>query len=291
MQAVVDRVQPFIAVAEEHAERYLTKKARKRFLQATGPFLLVLTFIEDGMRIFLRWSEQYHYMTGRMGFGSAVGTTILLFSAAVQLGGSALVIRPSSFRPSRIKEASYALLGFVALQPFMYGQATDLDFMCRSITLAGGFLLLIWAENEKRQMEEERGLLMGEKSAGADRLQLSGRLLLTFIFFFQAIHSEAGGLHSVLTKPNLLNILSSLLLLSLTLMVCVGFKTEWSALVLTIVLGFSNIYMYPFWSVHSRLVDYYKYYFFQTLSVMGGMMLLTLHGPGGLSLDGQKKSL
>ena len=48
MQAVVDRVQPFIAVAEEQAERYLTKKARKRFLQATGPFLLVLTFIEDG---------------------------------------------------------------------------------------------------------------------------------------------------------------------------------------------------------------------------------------------------
>ena len=24
---------------------------------------------------------------------------------------------------------------------------------------------------------------------------------------------------------------------------------------------------YPFWSVHARLVDFYKYYFFQTLSV------------------------
>ena len=28
-----------------------------------GPFLLVVTFLEDGMRIFLRWGEQIHYMT------------------------------------------------------------------------------------------------------------------------------------------------------------------------------------------------------------------------------------
>ena len=34
-------------------------------------------------------------------------------------------------------QGCYALLTFVASQPFMYGQATDIDFMCRSITLAG----------------------------------------------------------------------------------------------------------------------------------------------------------
>ena len=107
----------------------------------------------------------------------------------------------------------------------------------------------------------------------------------------QAIAGERGGLHGVITSPGLFNIASSLLLLSLSVMVSVGFKTEWSALVLTVVLGVSNVWMYPFWSVHARFVDYYKYYFFQTLSVMGGMMLLTLHGPGGISLDGQKKSL
>ena len=55
-------------------------------------------------------------------------------------------MRPEHIKPSRVKPGCYALLGFVALQPFMYGQARDVDFMCRSLTLAGGLLLLIWGE-------------------------------------------------------------------------------------------------------------------------------------------------
>ena len=288
----MDRLRALSTSLEERAETYLTKKARKNFLSSAGPGFLVLTFVEDGLRIFLRCEEQHNYMTRRMGMGGFLAALVLLVSAAVQLGGAGLIIRPATFRPSRVKMASYMLLGFVALQPFMYGQATDADFMCRSITLAGGFLLLIWAENEKQNKAEGMGgLLQGESSAGADRLQLFGRLLLTFLFLFQAIHGEKGGLHSVLTAPSFFNITSSLLLLTLSVMVSIGFKTEWSALVLALVLFVSSMWMYPFWAVHERLVDYYKYYFFQTLSVIGGLLLLTLHGPGGISLDGQKKSL
>jgi len=230
-------------------------------------------------------------MTARMGMGSTLAALVLLLSAAAQLGGASLIVRPRTIKPSRVKLASYLLLAFTALQPFMYGQATDADFMCRSITLAGGFLLLIWAENERISAEMDRGLPQALPSGAADKLQLSGRLLLTFIFLFQAIHGEKGGLHSILTAPSLFNVVSSILLLALSIMVCVGFKTEWSAIVLVIVLFVSAICMYPFWAVHERLVDYYKYYFFQTLSVMGGLMLLALHGPGGISLDGQKKAL
>ena len=243
------------------------------------------------MRVFLRWGEQHSYMTRRMGFGSFMAGLVLLVSAAVQIGGAALILRPASIRPSRVKPACYLLLGFTALQPFLYGQATDADFMCRSITLAGGFLLLIWAENERIQTAEFRGLPQGAPSAAADRLQLTGRLFLTLIFLFQAVFGQQGGLHSVLTAPGLFNVLSTLFYLVLAAMVCVGFKTEWSALVLAVVLFLSSLWMYPFWAVHERLFDYYKYYFFQTLSVIGGLMLLTLHGPGGISLDGQKKAL
>ena len=291
MNDAIAKVTEIAGQLEEKGEIYMTKKARKRFLSTAGPILLVVTFLEDGLRVFFRWSEQHHYMTKRMGFGSFMAGLILLLSAAALMFRSAVVLRPKHMKPSRIKPACYLLLGFVAVQPFLYGQATDADFMCRSITLAGGFLLLIWAENERKQTEDYMGLPQGERGPGADRLQLFGRLLLTSIFLFQAIHSEKGGLHSVLTAPGFFNILSSLLLLGLSAMVCVGFHTEWSALVLSIVLFCSSVWMYPFWAVHERLFDYYKYYFFQTLSVIGGLMLLTLHGPGGISLDGTKKSL
>ncbi len=58
--------------------------------------------------------------------------------------------------------------------------------MCRSITLAGGLLLLIWSENDKQRRNENMGIPMDAEEVGADRLQLCGRLFLTFIFFFQA---------------------------------------------------------------------------------------------------------
>jgi len=281
------------AQLESALETSLTKKSRKKALSTAGPLLLVVTFIEDGMRIFLRWGEQVHYMTAVMKLNYYIGVVLLLISAATQLGSSALVLRPEMYKPSRVKPACYALLSFVITQPFMYGQATDVDFMCRSITLAGGLLLLIWSENDRQARSEmNTGLPQGVQGAGADRLQLTGRLSLTFLFFFQALYSENGGLHKLFTEPGFFNVVSSLTLLTLSILVCVGFKTEWASIVLVVVLGISNVWMYPFWSVHERLVDFYKYYFFQTLSVMGGLMLLALHGPGGISLDqGAKKSI
>ena len=50
-----------------------------------GPFLLVVTFLEDGMRIFLRWGEQIHYMTQVMKMNYWIGVVCLLLSAATQV--------------------------------------------------------------------------------------------------------------------------------------------------------------------------------------------------------------
>ena len=164
MEDIKRHIAPVKDAIEPILERLMTKKSRKRFLERAGPALLVVTFIEDGLRIVLRWSEQMHYMTQVMGMCAPrtiprarrakfrarrpsplsltaaaraasshrswfLGVLLLIFSAVVQLGAASLVMRPEHIKPSRVKPGCYALLGFVALQPFMYGQARDVDFM------------------------------------------------------------------------------------------------------------------------------------------------------------------
>jgi ER-derived vesicles protein len=277
----------------DDVETHLTKKRRKALLSRAGPVLLVMIFLEDGVRILMRWNEQLHYLTAAMKMHPSLATACLAASSALQLTCSALIVRPQWIRPSRVTPACLALVAYVAVQPFLYGQTADVDFLCRSVTLAGGLLLLLWSENHRRWRATSIGIPLDFQGPNAHRLQLAGRLLLTFIFFFQALWAENGGLHAVLARPTVLGAALVATLFGLSVFISVGFKTEWSALSLVVVFGATNVWMYPFWNVPARLVDFYKYYFFHTLTIMGGLVLLAVHGPGSISLDhlGEKKAL
>ena len=126
-----------------------------RPLLKAGPVLLVASFFEDGLRMIYSYTEQMSFLSERIG---SVPTFLwIVLSVVVQLGGAScllLVLRRGmpitvkhnarAFRLG-IKEISYALLAFTVVQPFVYGhaQAYDVNFVCRALTLAGGFFLLI----------------------------------------------------------------------------------------------------------------------------------------------------
>lgn len=91
-----------------------------------------------------------------------------------------------------------------------------------------------------------------------------------------------------LTVPQ---ILQNMVGTALIILVAIGFKTKLAALTLVVWLLAINVYFNAFWTVpaYKPMHDFLKYDFFQTTSVIGGLLLVVALGPGGVSMDEKKK--
>lgn len=131
---------------------------------------------------------------------------------------------------------------------------------------------------------EQKSLFAGVPSVGGNTtktyLQVAGRVLLVFMFAtlirFQFVFSYI-----------LLDTVGTVLMILVT----IGFKTKLASLALVVLLSCLNVYLNPFWvfNADSPMRDFLKYDFFQTMSVIGGLLLVVALGPGGVSVDDYKK--
>ncbi|KAI2453532.1 hypothetical protein LOY86_003021 [Ophidiomyces ophidiicola] len=244
----------------------------KPYLPAIGRFLIVVTFLEDSLRILTQWSDQLSYLHE---FRHCVSHIFLILNVIAMLICSVLVIAR--------KHSEYAvagLLGVVVSQAIGYGLVLDLSFFVRNLSVIGG-LLMVLSDSWVRKKFVPAGLPQLEEKDRKMYVQFAGRVLLVFLFLGFIFSGDWG----------FWRIAVSILGFIACVMVVVGFKAKWSATILVVVLSIFNIFVNNWWALHSKHPhkDFAKYDFFQTLSIVGGLLLLVNMGPGQLSMDEKKK--
>merc|ERR1711970_773586 len=96
LQQIANQGREMKSWLELEVETRWSPKTMQRVLGTIGPILLVITFLEDGLRVMTRWSEQMNYLTGTrhgMGFSSWFAVFALITSIFLQIGGSLLVLQ------------------------------------------------------------------------------------------------------------------------------------------------------------------------------------------------------
>lgn len=177
--------------------------------------------------------------------------------------------------------AAAALFGVVVTQALGYGLIFDVSFFLRNLSVIGGLLMVVSDSlNKRRQLFA--GLPSITENNKRTYFQLAGRVLLIFLFVGFALHGSW----------SLSRVIASIVGFAACVMIAVGFKAKWSAMFLVLFLSVFNIVVNNWWSVDNAHMqkDFLKYDFFQTLSIMGGLLLLVTIGPGGMSMDEKKKA-
>lgn len=143
----------------------------------------------------------------------------------------------------RYPEPSIAgLLLVVVAQGLGYGLIFDLNFFLRNLSVIGGLLMVLSDSLAKRKSPIFAGLpnVLSE----TDRkkyFQLAGRVLLIFLFIGFVLNGKFTFVRAIV----------SLLGLGASVMVVAGFKAQWSASFLILLLSVFNLIVNNWWSVHA----------------------------------------
>jgi len=206
--------------------------------------------------------------------GWFLATMFVVVNLVGQLGAVAMVLTRY-----KVDIACGILFFIVVLQTIAYSILWDIQFLFRNLALIGA-LLLVLAESRV----EGKSLFAGVPSLGENKpkmyLQLAGRILIVFMFL-TLLRFESSAMQIIQ------NVVGTLLMI----LVAIGYKTKLSALVLVTWLNVLNFYFNAWWNIpaYKPMRDFLKYDFFQTLSVIGGLLMVVSLGPGGVSMDESKK--
>ncbi|CEQ40920.1 SPOSA6832_02578 [Sporobolomyces salmonicolor] len=270
------------------------------WLPGIGRFLIVVTFLEDALRILTqlsgeslshcamtparsadkvlnRTADQNYYLQRHRGFPWGVSHVFLYTNVIIMLICSSLIVAK--------RFPFYSTLGLLVVvisQGFGYGLIFDFTFFLRNLSVIGGLLMAL-----SDALSAKKSSLVGVPSMGVndqDRkkyFQLFGRVLLVLLFLGFVFNGQTGVAKGAVSVSGLVA----------CLFVAVGYKAKQSALFLVVVLGAFNFTVNAWWRVHKAHPqrDFLKYDFFQTLSIVGGLLLLVNLGAGDFAIEQKKR--
>jgi uncharacterized membrane protein YphA (DoxX/SURF4 family) len=130
------------------------------------------------------------------------------------------------------------LIGVVVLQGIGYGLVFDLNFFLRNLSVMGG-LLMVLSDSWVRKRFAPAGLPQIDEKDRKMYFQLAGRILLIFLFVGFVFRGDW----------SFWRILVSIVGFGACVMVVVGFKAKWSAIMLVVILSIFNVLVNNFWTV------------------------------------------
>lgn len=126
----------------------------------------------------------------------------------------------------------------------------------------------------------------------SDALALVGRILLGLIFVLSGFQKLMGYSRLVATitgkglpLPEVLAVLTIAIELGAGLLLVVGWKARWAALLLFLFIIPVSVVYHNFWTMEAAQAAMNKIQFLKNVSIMGGMLLMAAFGPGRYSID------
>ena len=249
-----------------------TVRRLQPYIPGLARFFIVATFYEDSFRILTQWSDQMFYLHSWKGYNYYFVVVFLLTVVITMLTGATCIMLRR-----QVLYATGALCSVIVLQGIVYGFLTGVSFLLRNFSVIGGLLI---AFGDSIVQDKNTFGLLPELHDKNETLRgyvlLAGRILTILLFIGFAF-----------TKSWFTVCLTVLG----TVCFAIGYKTKLASLMLGLILTFYNVTVNNYWFHSDTKRDFLRYEFYQNLSIIGGLLLVTNTGAGDFSVDSKKKKI
>lgn len=257
------------------------KRAAKPYIPFITRLLLVSAFVEDAFRTLIEYKSQLYFFKRELYIPPFLALALIAISTSATFVASAMVF----FKKSEKKGATI-LLAAVVYQQLIYGRHSPITsgnfgFLIRNLCLIGTLMLLMTNQRIKDGLPALPGI---PETPGKDSSRDSIALVTRFLLGLLCVEMF-----------DIIGWAWAFLIIPICFFVVIGYKTDVMAMLLMLFYTIATVSSKQFWFIdanHAKAAferDVMRFEFLQTISIMSGLVMLVMSGPGALSLDEKLK--